>query len=44
MCVFLAEEVTERDKFMSPAEAKEFGIIDQVLSQDLMIAVMVTQQ
>ena len=26
------EEVTERDKFMSPDEAKDFGIIDNVLS------------
>jgi len=27
------EELLERDKFMSPEEAKEFGIIDAVLAQ-----------
>ena len=26
------EQVTDRDKFMSPEEAKKFGIIDHVLS------------
>lgn len=27
-----SEEILERDKFMSPDEAKEFGLIDRVLS------------
>ena len=30
---FLAEEALERDNFLSPEEAKEFGLIDRVLSQ-----------
>lgn len=29
---FLAEEALERDNFLSPEEAKEFGLIDRVLS------------
>ena len=29
--VVFAESVMERDRFMSPEEAKEFGIIDKVL-------------
>ena len=28
----LIEQITERDKFMSPKEAQEFGIIDHVLT------------
>lgn len=33
VAVFLpsAEQVTERDKFLSAQEAKDFGIVDQVL-------------
>ena len=30
---FLAEEALERDNFLSPEEAKEFGLIDRVLAQ-----------
>lgn len=30
--VEVVEQVTERDKFMSPTEAKDFGIIDHVLT------------
>ena len=26
--------MTERDKFMSPLEAKEFGIVDNVLTRE----------
>ncbi|XP_064386467.1 ATP-dependent Clp protease proteolytic subunit-like isoform X2 [Halichondria panicea] len=33
--VDLIGEVTERDKFMSPVEAKEFGIVDHVLTREL---------
>lgn len=29
------ERCMERDNFMSPTEAKEFGIIDKVLSQPM---------
>lgn len=29
---FLVEEALERDNFLSPEEAKEFGLIDRVLS------------
>lgn len=32
--IHIIEEGTERDKFMSPIEAKEFGIIDQVLTHE----------
>ncbi len=35
LCTFFAGEVTERDKFMSPVEAKEFGIVDHVLTREL---------
>ena len=28
----LVEQITERDKFMSPTEAHDFGIIDHVLT------------
>ena len=31
--LFLAEEALERDNFLSPEEAKEFGLIDRVLAQ-----------
>ena len=29
----LPEQATERDKFMSPMQAKEFGLIDHVLTK-----------
>ncbi len=29
----IVEQLTERDKFMSPLEAKEFGIVDHVLTR-----------
>lgn len=32
--LFLTEQMTERDKFMSPLEAKDFGIVDHVLAQE----------
>jgi hypothetical protein len=31
MCVLCAEEVLERDFFMSAEEAKDFGIVDEVI-------------
>ncbi len=31
---FFAGQLTERDKFMSPVEAKEFGIVDHVLTRE----------
>lgn len=31
--VFFSEEALERDNFLSPEEAKEFGLIDRVLSR-----------
>jgi hypothetical protein len=30
--LLLVEQITERDKFMSPQEAHDFGIIDHVLT------------
>lgn len=33
--LFLVENSMERDKFMNPLEAKEFGIIDKVLEHPL---------
>lgn len=30
-CFWFAESSMERDKFMSPVDAKEFGIIDKIL-------------
>jgi len=31
--VFVLEEALERDNFMSPDEAKEFGVVDHVLNK-----------
>ncbi len=33
LVAFYTEKLTERDKFMSPVEAKEFGIVDHVLTR-----------
>lgn len=30
---FFAENLLERDKYMSPIEAKEFGLIDEVIEK-----------
>lgn len=35
MKLIIAENNMERDKFLSPTEAKQFGIIDKVLEHPL---------